>query len=140
MSVPVHERSESNLSFLMNSEKLQQLTNDIVMNEKYVPKKYRYTWTQEVFRHAMHTFENSRRANIIYPTSQHLLDLRTQYLIAAESDSEALLSQIAFARKNFNIPAGSLKEWEKLCVATKNSIRYRRNEDAARFSKSLQLG
>lgn len=34
MSVPVHERSESNLGFMSNAESLQQLTNDIVMNDK----------------------------------------------------------------------------------------------------------
>ena len=42
MSVPVHERSEAKLSFLIFAEKLENLTADIVMNEKYVPKKYRY--------------------------------------------------------------------------------------------------
>lgn len=39
MAVPVHERSESNLSFLINAERLQQMTNDLTMNENYVPKK-----------------------------------------------------------------------------------------------------
>ena len=117
MSVPVHERTESQLAFLANAESLQDLTNKIVMNEKYVPKKYRYVWTQEVFKLAMNIFENTRRANIIYPKSQKDLDLRLHYLILAESDSEALLSQIAFAqifrihlRKNGKSCAFLLKE------------------------------
>ena len=134
MSVPVHERTESQLAFLANAESLQDLTNKIVMNEKYVPKKYRYVWTQEVFKLAMNIFENTRRANIIYPKSQKDLDLRLHYLILAESDSEALLSQIAFARKTFtNIPDSFKEEWEKLCVSTKRTIRKRRNDDAVNF-------
>lgn len=134
MAVPVHERTESQLAFLANAESLQDLTNKVVMNEKYVPKKYRYIWTQEVFKLAMSIFENVRRANIIYPKSQKELDLRLHYLTLAETDSEALLSQTAFARKHFsNIPSTVQEEWEKLCVSTKKSIRKRRNDDVANF-------
>ena len=134
MAVPVHERTESQLSFLANAESLQDLTNKIVMNEKYVPKRYRYVWTQEVFKLAMNIFENVRRANIIYPKSQKELDLRLHYLTLAETDSEALLSQTAFARKQFSgIPQSIQEEWEKLCVSTKKSIRKRRNDDVANF-------
>lgn len=134
MAVPVHERTESQLSFLANAESLQDLTNKIVMNEKYVPKRYRYVWTQEVFKLAMNIFENVRRANIIYPKSQKELDLRLHYLTLAETDIEALLSQTAFARKQFSgIPQSIQEEWEKLCVSTKKSIRKRRNDDVANF-------
>ena len=138
MSVPVHERSVSGLSFLLNAEKLEQLTNDLVMNDKYVPKKYRYVWTQEAFRLAMAIFENVRRANILYPRDEETLKRRLFYLQTAETDAEALLTQISFARNNFNIPAGSLKEWEKLCIDTKNSIRRRRKEDFSRFAEELK--
>lgn len=135
MAVPVHERKESNLAFLANAETLQELTNKIVMNEKYVPKKYRYVWTQEVFKLSMAIYENVRRANIIYPKSQKELDLRLNFLIDAETDSEALLSQIAFARKFFtSIPPTVQEEWEKVCLNTKKSIRKRRNDDSANFS------
>lgn len=137
MAVPVHERSESNLSFLINAERLQQMTNDLTMNENYVPKKQRYVWTQEVFQLAMHIFENVRRANILYPKDRDTLRLRMKYMIEAESDSEALLTQITFARNNFSIPNGSLKEWEKLCVNTKNSIRRRRKEDYEKFAVNI---
>ena len=134
MAVPVHERTESQLSFLANAESLQDLTNKIVMNEKYVPKRYRYVWTQEIFKLTMNIFENVRRANIIYPKSQKELDLRLHYLTLAETDSEALLSQTAFARKQFSgIPQSIQEEWEKLCVSTKKSIRKRRNDDVANF-------
>ena len=138
MSVPVHERSVSPQSFLLNAEKLEQLTNDLVMNSKYVPKKYRYVWTQEAFRLSMAIFENVRRANILYPRDEETLKRRLFYLQTAETDSEALLTQIAFARNNFSIPAGSLKEWEKLCIDTKNSIRRRRKDDFERFEKELR--
>ena len=131
--VPVHERKESTLSFLSNAEKLQHLTNRIVMNDKYVPKKYRYVWTQEAFRLSMNIFKNVRRANIIYPKNVRELELRIEYLMKAESDAEALLSQTAFARQTFDIPNGLQKEWEKLCINTKNAIRKRRKEDADRF-------
>lgn len=138
MSVPVHERSVSPQSFLLNAEKLEQMTNDLVMNDKYVPKKYRYVWTQEAFRLSMAIFENVRRANILYPRDEETLKRRLFYLQTAETDSEALLTQIAFARHNFSIPAGSLKEWEKLCIDTKNSIRRRRKDDFERFEKELR--
>ena len=118
--------------------KLEQLTNDLVMNSKYVPKKYRYVWTQEAFRLSMAIFENARRANILYPRDEETLKRRLFYLQTAETDSEALLTQIAFARNNFSIPAGSLKEWEKLCIDTKNSIRRRRKDDFERFEKELR--
>lgn len=107
------------------------------MNEKYVPKKYRYVWVQEIFLSSMHVFENVRRANIIYPRNNTELRLRMKYFLEAELDSESVLSQIAFARKNFNIPSGMLKEWEKICINTKNSIRRRRKDDYERFSQEL---
>ena len=133
MSVPVHERGVSDVSFLANAEKLQKLTNELVMNEKYVPKKYRYVWTQEVFKLAMNIFENVRRANILYPKDEETLKIRLKFLIKAETDSEALLSQIAFVRETFSLPSGRLQEWEKLCINTKNSIRRRRNGDVESF-------
>lgn len=133
MSVPVHERKESELSFLVKAEKLQYLTNQIVMNDKYVPKRYRYIWTQEVFKLAINIFEDARRSNIIYPKTKMEYDRRTELLINAETNAEALLSQIAFAREVFNIPNGLLKEWESTCISTKRTMRKRRNEDAERF-------
>jgi len=133
MSVPVHERAISESSFLANAEALQKLTHELVMNDKYVPKKYRYIWVQGVFGLSMNIFENVRRANILYPRDEETLKTRLYYFVKAETDSEALLSQIAFARETFNIPTSRLGEWEKLCVNTKNSIRRRRDGDFNRF-------
>lgn len=85
----------------------------------------------------MHIFENTRRANILYPDTQEVFDKRINYLMLAETDTEALLSQIAFARKNFSIPNGYLKDWEMLCIKTKNSIRYRIKEDRRKYLKNI---
>lgn len=138
MAVPVHERKQAELAFLSNSEKLESLTVDIVMNEKYVPKKYRYVWTHEAFKLSMDIFENVRRGNILFPRNEELLKQRIRYLRLAETDAEALLSQIAFARNRFPIPQKLFEEWEKLCVATKRSIRGRINGDYERFKEKQQ--
>lgn len=138
MAVPVHKRKESDLQFLINAENLQQKTHDAVMNEDYVPKKYRYIWTQEIFRKSMEIYENARKANEIYPRDEATLKKRLYLLLKAQTDAEALKGQISFARRNFNIPSGTLKEWEKLCVDTKNSLKRRREKDFKRFEKELK--
>lgn len=138
MAVPAHRRKESDLQFLINAENLQQKTHDAVMNETYVPKKYRYIWTQEIFRLSMDIYENARKANEIYPRDEATLKNRLFLLLKAQTDAEALKGQISFARKNFNIPAGTLKEWEKLCADTKNSLKRRREKDFKRFEKELK--
>ena len=138
MAVPVHRRKESDLQFLINAENLQQKTHDAVMNETYVPKKYRYIWTQEVFKISMEIYENARKANEIYPRDESTLKNRLYLLLKAQTDAEALKGQISFARKNFDIPSGTLKEWEKLCVETRNSLKRRREKDFKRFEKNLK--
>lgn len=138
MAVPVHERNTAELSFLSNAEKLENLTVDIVMNEKYVPKKYRFVWTQEVFKLSMNIFENVRRGNILYPRNEELFKQRIRYFRLAEADTEALLSQIAFARNRFSIPQKLFEEWEKLCVITKRAIRGRINGDYEKFKEKQQ--
>lgn len=129
MAVPVHERRQAKLSFLDNAELLENLTADIVMNEKYVPKKYRYVWTQNVFQLSMRIFENVRRGNILYPNTIDIFKSRIKYFRLAEGDTEALLTQIAFARKRFSIPSGLFEQWEKACVETKRAIRARIKSD-----------
>lgn len=125
MSVPVHERGEAGRAFLDQAEQLQIMTDRLVMNNKYVGKKYRLTWANRVLGYAMNIFENARRANILYPTSQELLDRRIEYLRIAESDAEALQSQITFARTRFNIPKDACTEWELLCTKTRRSLKNR---------------
>ena len=118
MAVPVHERRQAKLSFLDNAELLENLTADIVMNEKYVPKKYRYVWTQNVFQLSMRIFENVRRGNILYPNTIDIFKSRIKYFRLAEGDAEALLTQIAFARKRFSIPSGLFEQWERIDYIT----------------------
>jgi len=138
MAVPKHKRKESDLQFLINAEDLQQKTHDAVMTDGYVPKKYRYIWTQEVFKMSMEIYENARKANEIYPRDESTLKNRLYLLLKAQTDAEALKGQISFARKNFDIPSGTLKEWEKLCVETRNSLKRRREKDFKRFEKNLK--
>ncbi len=99
MAVPKHKRKESDLQFLINAEDLQQKTHDAVMTDGYVPKKYRYIWTQEVFKMSMEIYENARKANEIYPRDESTLKNRLYLLLKAQTDAEALKGQISFARK-----------------------------------------
>lgn len=129
MSVPVHERSEAKLSFLIFAEKLENLTADIVMNEKYVPKKYRYVWVQKVFQLSMNIFENVRRGHILSSDATKMFNTRIKFFLLAGTDTEALLSQIAFARKRFSIPSGLFEQWEKMCLMTKKAIETKIKDD-----------
>lgn len=129
MSVPVHERSEAKLSFLTYAEKLENLTADIVMNEKYVPKKYRYVWVQNVFQLSMRIFENVRKGYVLNSDIGEMFKTRIKFFLLAETDTEALLSQIAFARKRFSIPSGLFEQWEKMCLMTKKAIETKIKDD-----------
>lgn len=138
MATPVYMRKETDQKFLIDAEKLQKKTNEAIMTDGYVPKKYRYIWTQEVFKMSMEIYENARKANEIYPRDESTLKNRLYLLLKAQTDAEALKGQISFARKNFDIPSGTLKEWEKLCVETRNSLKRRREKDFKRFEKNLK--
>lgn len=129
MSVPTHERSESIQQFLQLSKELQLKTSTIVMNQNWVAKKYRIVWANRALTYAMNIFENVRRANILFPTSQEKLDQRINYLTIAYSDCEALLSQIDIAKTQFNIPYNTWIDWQALCTKTKRSINNRINGD-----------
>ena len=87
---------------------------------------------------SMEIYENARKANEIYPKDESTLKNRLYLLLKAQTDAEALKGQISFARKNFDIPSGTLKEWEKLCVETRNSLKRRREKDFKRFEKNLK--
>ena len=131
MSVPLHRRKESDLSYLIFAEELQQKTNDAVMNEKYVPKKYRYIWTQTIFNLAIDIYQKTRQIRDIQPFDEYTAKLKLNLLLKAKANVEALKGQIGFARKNFSIPSGTLKEWEKICVQTKSAI-------ATKFSRERE--
>ena len=136
MTVLLSKRKEGELLFLKNSKELQVLTEKILMNEKYVPKKYRYCWVQHVIKLSMDIFCDVRRANIIYPRNKELLYRRIRYLQRAEENTGALMSQIDIARLTQpSINKNVFIEWEKLAADTRKNIARRIKGDCENFKE-----
>ena len=134
MAVIASERKEGKLLFLIEAKELQALTEKILMNENYVPKKYRYCWFQHVIKIAMDVFCDVRRANSIYPQSKKQLQRRLSYLTRAEENTYALMSQIDMAKSTqTKINKNVMNEWEKLCANTRKHISLRIKGDLENF-------
>ena len=108
MSVIKSQRNESEMEFVNNARKLQIHTIKKCVN---FPKRYTFYVSQPIANCATRIYEDVKCANSLYPTNQHEVQMRRDYLLRANSELNSLVSQIEVAQELFGIDGDAMKFW-----------------------------
>ena len=127
MSVPKSERSESTTQYIYGARELYKYT---IQKCAGFPKRYTFYVSQPIADLANKIYEDTVRANSVFPTNQHEAQLRYDNLISAIANCYALLSKIEIASEIFEIDSQKKEYWAQLIRteigALKGSLKYDR--------------
>ena len=80
MAVYKRNRKETATQYVVTGQKLQRAVIQYVMNDKYVPKKWRLVLAQESINLACEMMNNIIAAHNTFPTAEDKLAIRKEYL------------------------------------------------------------
>ena len=80
MPVYAKDRKETSIQYIVTAQKLQVAADRYVMNEKRVPKKWRYMLAQDVINKVSELLDNVVASNTVFPNTEERLALRKKYL------------------------------------------------------------
>ena len=95
-SVLKRKRSISELEFYQNAVQLRIDMTRFVMNEKNVPKRYRFIFAQPIITMLRNMINNIIAANTVYPTSESEMETRREYQTRAIINCEQLLQELQY--------------------------------------------
>lgn len=108
MSVIKSKRNESEMEFVHTARQLQIHTIQKCVG---FPKRYTFYISQPIANCATRIHEYVKCANSIYPTNQHEVQMRRDYMLRANAELNSLISQIEVANELFGIEAEKMKFW-----------------------------
>ena len=136
MGVLARFRKESPFKVKDRAKELEVLVMKICMNEKYFPKRYRFTMTTQIIEDAGKLSDYVTAANAL-PLTQEFIKLRRRYQKEAYIRCECLLRRFDLAeRLHFQIPAGVLENVIGELVAEEKGITEWVKADRERLNKS----
>lgn len=88
------EQSPTGIEFEDTAREIHKELIRLLMNEKLVPKKYRYVYTIPIMNiyHSMR--RNITQANSIYANKEYLLEMRLKYQQMAIGDCESIIQEM----------------------------------------------
>lgn len=108
MSVLKCNRTESEMEFVYTARQLQIHTIQKCVG---FPKRYTFYVSQPIAACATRIHEYVKCANSIYPTNQHEVQMRRDYLLKANAELNNLVSQVEIARELFEIDGDKMRFW-----------------------------
>ena len=78
------------------------------------PKRYTFYVAQPIANAATRIHEYTKKANSVYPTNAHEVQLRRDYLLKANAELNSLVSQIEVAHELFGLVLRVVKYWMDL--------------------------
>jgi len=111
LAVIKSKRTESEMEFIHTARQLQIYTLQKCVN---FPKRYTFFVSQPIADAATRIHEDVKRANSVYPTNQHEVQLRRDYLLRANAELNSLVSQIEVAAELFGIEPDTLRYWMEI--------------------------
>ena len=111
MSVIRSKRSESEMEFIYTARQLQIYTIQKCVG---FPKRYTFYVSQPLANAATRVHEYVKKANSIYPTNSHEVQIRRDYLLRANAELNSLVSQIEVAHELFGLELRVMKYWMDL--------------------------
>ena len=111
MSVIRSKRAESEMEFIYTARQLQIYTIQKCVG---FPKRYTFYVSQPIANAATRVHEYVKKANSIYPTNSHEVQIRRDYLLRANAELNSLVSQIEVAHELFGLELRVVKYWMDL--------------------------
>ena len=108
MSVIKSKRNESEMEFVHTARQLQIHTIQKCVG---FPKRYTFYISQPIANCATRIHEYVKCANSIYPTNQHEVQMRRDYMLRANAELNSLVAQIEVANELFGLEADKMKYW-----------------------------
>lgn len=108
MSVIKSKRTTSDMEFIAVARKLQIYTIQKCVN---FPKRYTFFVSQPLAQAAVRVYEDVKKANSIYPTNQHEVQIRRDFMLLANAELNSMVSQLEVAQELFGIDMETLKYW-----------------------------
>lgn len=137
MSVLKSRRGESAMQFIETARELEIYT--IKQCAKF-PKRYMFLITKDIVVLAKAVYNNVKAANSVYPTNAAEVQLRKNYLIAANCDLQCLISQLDIAREfirntddNKPINCRVWQTWLDLITSEAKLLSALKNKDKERY-------
>ena len=108
MSVIKSKRNESEMEFVHTARQLQIHTIQKCVG---FPKRYTFYISQPIANCATRIHEYVKCANSFYPTNQHEVQMRRDYMLRANAELNSLVAQIEVANELFGLEADKMKYW-----------------------------
>ena len=108
LSVIKSKRNESEMEFVHTARQLQIHTIQKCVG---FPKRYTFYISQPIANCATRIHEYVKCANSIYPTNQHEVQMRRDYMLRANAELNSLVAQIEVANELFGLEADKMKYW-----------------------------
>ena len=98
MSVPRSSRSTSDMEFIAKARELESETRRKCVNS---PKRYTFYGLQELWMTSRRIYAYVKKANSVFPTNKHELQIRRDYLIRANCELQDYISQVELLTEDF---------------------------------------
>lgn len=141
MSVLESKRGVSTMQFLETARELEIYT--IKQCAKF-PKRFMFLITKEIVALATAVYDNVKSANSVFPTNAAELQIRTNFIIAANCKLQSLLSQLDIAREfvrqtdsNKPIKSTIWQKWVDLITTEAKLLSALKSSDKARYKNLL---
>lgn len=129
----VGERTEGDYDILQKAKEVAGYVLRITQNEKFFPKRYRFSVTNKMQEKAMDIVEKLVEAYEIYPNSQKEFDERISRMKVARAEIRSLLTLTEVAAETFGIRASAFEHLTRLLVDLKTHLTAWIRSDLKRF-------
>jgi len=134
MSVIKSKRTTSDMEFIATARKLEIYTIQKCVN---FPKRYTFYVSQPIANSATRIYEDVKRANSIYPTNQHEVQIRRDCFIRANAELQSLISQLEVAQEIFGIDMETLRVWMDIIDTEIRLVKAVMKSDRERYKNIL---
>lgn len=135
MSVLKSRRELSEMQFFQTGVDIQNKLIEFCMNEKNIPKKYRFVYAMPIIEQGEKLVENIVSANTIYPTTNEEVMKRREYQTEALANCEKILQKLQSLRRTLGVDSGILKEIVGMIVNERGYIVAWRKSDNQRYKE-----
>ena len=118
------------MEFLATARTLQMFTIQKCVG---FPKRYTFYVSQPLAAISTRIYEDVKRANSIYPTNQHEVQIRRDYFIHANAELQNMVSQLELAYELFGFDLSVMEHWMELVDKEIRLIKAVMKSDKARY-------
>lgn len=126
------------MQFFQTAVDIQDKLIEFCMNEKNIPKKYRFVYSLPIIEKAEEMVDNIVAANTIYPKTNEEVIERRRYQTQALADCEKILQKIQSLRRRLGADSGLLKEIVAMIQNERGYIISWRKSDNQRYKDIIK--